>query len=388
MEVLYYTASMTFLFSMCAYSAFLWAKKKGYTGGLIVPARKSETGALLLGGSVIYVSVLLGMTILVLANKMSYYHIVSFGVTGAILAGLGYLDDKKELRPFAKLGGQFIASYIFANFCAFNLKEEQSLVFFNAFFFCGFAAFNGSNLLDGIDTISPKTVLVSCLSYFILGSMLDLWSLKAISILMAAPMVAFWWFNRAPSKIHLGEIGGGIIGLSMMFLCFVTYSSLTFMYPEMNPWQLIHVSAFGLLLPITELAVSFLRRLMVGRSPFTGDRLHMHHLLGDRYGLSATNSATVIASFHLIIQLAMVWTASKGYPIVSFWSGALCYVAFNFSIGYRYWNRTNSSTVPFTYIMDAISQKDVMIIPADFMDDIAFEMEFGEEEDPAKKDAA
>ncbi len=388
MEMLYITASFTFLFSLIAYSFFLYAKEKSLWRFFVVPARKSETGAILLGGSVIYISVLLGIGALVVTGKGSYYHLVSFGVTGAVLATLGYLDDKKELRPVAKLGGQFIASYIFANFCAFYLKDDQSLVFFNALFFCGFAAFNGSNLLDGIDTISPKTVLVSCLSYFVLGSVFDLWSVRFYAGIVAAPMFAFWWYNRAPSKIHLGEIGGGIIGLSMMLLFFVSYTSLSLKFELMSPWKLVHMSAFGLLLPIVELGVSFFRRLLVGKSPFAGDRLHIHHILGDKYGLSATHSATVIASFHLVTQLSMVWLASRGTPVIALWAGVGCYMTFNIAVGYKFWNRKDSATQPLTYIMDAIRQKDVMIISADFMDEISFEMEFGEEEIKKDKEAA
>ena len=380
MEVMAYSALITFSLAFMGFSYMLHAKKRGTAKWLITPARKSTSGAILLGGLVVYTATTLGMVGLNLIGKISYYHLFTWGVSGAILVGLGYLDDRKEIRPFAKLTGQFIASYIFANFCGFYLKDAMSMIFFNFFFIMGFAVFNGSNLIDGVDTISVKTSLVSYLSYFVLGQAYNIESLQIISTMFMAPMVAFWFFNRTPSKIHIGEIGGGIIGLSMMFLSFVSYNSLV-ETTSFSTWQIAHLASFGLLLPVIELGVSFLRRLWSGRSPFAGDKLHLHHILHLNYKLSAQSAASTIALVHMFIQSSLIYMSFQGRPIVAFWIGCSAYLFFQTSVCYRLWNSRKSGTTPLHYVMDAIQEKNVLVIQADMMDEISFDISTDEQDD-------
>tara|TARA_R110000868_G_scaffold132380_2_gene343145 strand:- start:76214 stop:77371 length:1158 start_codon:yes stop_codon:yes gene_type:complete len=380
MEVMAVAALVTFTLAFSGFSAMLFAKKRGLAKWLVTPARKSSSGAILLGGLVIYTATTLGMIGLSLADKLSYYHLFTWGVSGAILVGLGYLDDRKEIRPFAKLTGQFIASYIFANFCGFYLKDSMSMIFFNFFFIMGFAVFNGSNLIDGVDTISVKTSLISYLSYFVLGQAYNIESLQTISMLFMAPMIAFWFFNRSPSKIHIGEIGGGIIGLSMMFMSFVSYNSLI-ETTNFSTWQIAHLASFGLLLPVIELGVSFLRRLWAGRSPFAGDKLHLHHILHLNYKLSAQTAASIIALVHMTIQSSLIYMSFQGHPIEAFWIGCTSYIFFQSSVCFKLWNKRKSGTTPLHYVMDAIEQKNVIVIQADMMDEISFDISTEAQED-------
>lgn len=374
MNVAHLIAIFTFLSAFIGLYTMVKAKEKGVKSRLIIIARKSDTGAILLGGLVVFVTTTIGMIALNAFDQLSYYHFFTWGVSGSILVALGYLDDLKEIRPFAKLGGQFVASYIFANFCGFYLQDAMSMIFFNAFFFLGFAVFNGSNLIDGVDTISAKTSIVSYSSYFALGYINGIDSLQNLAVLFIAPMAAFWWFNRSPSKIHLGEIGGGIIGLSMLFLSFVTYNSFTAI-GNFSIWQNAHMAACGLLLPVAELGVSFLRRLYAGRSPFNGDKMHLHHILMNKYHLKPKNAATVVATAHAMIQSTMLFISAQGSPIMALWVGASSYVAFQIIVCASSWRMTTKAAAPLHYLMDAVKQKNVLVVPADMMDEISFDFE-------------
>ena len=56
-----------------------------------------------------------------------------------------------------------------------------------------------------------------------------------------------------------------------------------------------------------ELAVSFLRRLYFGKSPFRSDRLHLHHILTRERKLSPTNASSFCALLFLIPTLASLY---------------------------------------------------------------------------------
>jgi hypothetical protein len=76
--------------------------------------------------------------------------------------------------------------------------------------------------------------------------------------------------------------------------------------------------------PLCELGISFLRRIYTKKSPFRGDKLHLHNILKSKYKFSASKTSscmaitsTIILSsgfilaifFHPFIALVLVTTA-------------------------------------------------------------------------------
>jgi hypothetical protein len=104
---------------------------------------------------------------------------------------------------------------------------------------------------------------------------------------MAGSLMAFMIFNHHPAKIFMGDSGSLLIGLVNAILV------IKFINVAHDPVITLPITssvAIGfavLIVPLFDTLRVFSIRIINGRSPFTPDRNHVHHLLLDR-GLSHT----------------------------------------------------------------------------------------------------
>ncbi len=275
----------------------------------------------------------------------------------------GYLDDRYEIRPIVKLSFQFSLVAVFSLGCANFMHPEnsaQALVFMT---FLGLGLINGANLIDGIDTLSYKIAAVTYLAFVILAAPIQ--NLVALFLASAGffTLTGFYFFNRFPSRVHLGEIGGSCIGLSYFILATVTYEG----YRTYNP---IHSALAKALIPCVmpgmELAVSFLRRLLNGKSPFKGDRLHLHHILSDGHGLRVTTAASLEA-FVLFFSLGFAfYLADLSNALLGLAAHVLVLLAFYFGVGWRYWFL---GRLKVNFFQGLLVKKEVKLIASDGLGD-------------------
>ncbi len=102
---------------------------------------------------------------------------------------------------------------------------------------------------------------------------------------MAGSLVAFMIFNHHPAKIFMGDSGSLMIGLvnSILVIKFINMASAPFVTVPIT--SAVAIGFAILIVPLLDTLRVFSIRIINGRSPFTPDRNHVHHLLLDR-GLS------------------------------------------------------------------------------------------------------
>lgn len=141
---------------------------------------------------------------------------------------------------------------------------------------------NAYNLIDGIDGLAGTLGFVSAIlfgAYFYLASMIDY---AAFSFSLAGALLAFLIFNFSPAKLFMGDSGSLLIGttLSILVLKFINVAG--------NPashFPIESAVALGIaviVVPLVDTIRAFASRMANGKSPFTPDRNHIHHLLFDR----------------------------------------------------------------------------------------------------------
>jgi UDP-N-acetylmuramyl pentapeptide phosphotransferase/UDP-N-acetylglucosamine-1-phosphate transferase len=141
---------------------------------------------------------------------------------------------------------------------------------------------NAFNLIDGIDGLAGTLGLLTMTvfgAYFFMANM-PAYSILAFSL--AGSMLAFLLFNYNPAKIFMGDSGSLILGLvnAILVIKFITIAD------NRNAGYFLESSvAIGfsiLMVPLTDTLRVFSMRIFKGRSPFSADREHIHHLLLDR----------------------------------------------------------------------------------------------------------
>ena len=117
------------------------------------------------------------------------------------------------------------------------------------------------------------------------------------ALIVAGTMVGFLIWNWYPAKIFMGDSGSNLLGLVLGSLAIIGGAKLA-------------TTALVLGFPILDLFWSAFRRWRSGLSPFSPDRLHLHHRL---LSLGVPHSQTVLlilfisAVFGLIALVSGTW---------------------------------------------------------------------------------
>lgn len=198
-------------------------------------------------------------------------------VTSAIIALVGHLDDRHPLPPIEKLVLQFLCVIIVV-FCDPNIQTAIGDKYgiwgdlIAIFFIVGLV--NAINFIDGIDGLAGTVLVVGSLGCVLLsqgnpGS----YPYFVISSLILGMMVPFLYLNVSKKRGFLGNVGSYFFG----YLLAVMHLSVPL--NSIDPIAAFSISALCFLIPIADSVTVVTTRLLSVRSPFQGDKGHLHHRL-------------------------------------------------------------------------------------------------------------
>ncbi|OGE43869.1 hypothetical protein A3B45_02460 [Candidatus Daviesbacteria bacterium RIFCSPLOWO2_01_FULL_39_12] len=210
----------------------------------------------------------------------------TWGITAGLLILLvvGILDDKyHHLSPYLRLISQFLAALVVVlsglsiNFITnplggiINLDSLNLPIDFLAIIWIVWVM-NMINWSKGVDGQMPAVVMVAAIILgllsvkFYLSGDLGQIDVATLSFITAGASFAFLLFNWYPAKIFPGFSGSTILGFMLSVLAILAGAKLA-------------TATLVLLIPATDFAYTFFRRILQGRSPVWGDRGHLHHKL-------------------------------------------------------------------------------------------------------------
>lgn len=222
---------------------------------------------------------------------------------GSILVGLGLVDDRYDLKSSYKLAGQilaavvvvasgigisFITNPIFAlgidpgaseviRFdtlrIIFDFLGSHSIVVFADLFAIFWIVWvvNMVNFSAGVDGQMPGIVIIALFVIFAASfrfynldeSQLVVSKLSMIGIGAAA---GFLFFNFNPAKIFPGDSGSYFLGFLVAVLAILSGAK-------------VGAAILVMAIPLVDGAFTVVRRMAGGKSPFLGDKKHLHHRL-------------------------------------------------------------------------------------------------------------
>lgn len=286
------TAAVSFIITFLAIPVIIKVaeQKKLYD---LPDARKLHTKPVAsLGGVGIFGGFLLSLLLFISSQhnpEFQYYFAAAL-----IIFFLGVKDDILILTATKKFLGQVGAAAILIHLAGiritsmhglFGIQEMPLLLSLFVSYITLIVIINAFNLIDGVDGLAGSLGLLTTTifgAYFFIAEM-PAYAMMAFA--MAGSLLAFLFFNYNPAKVFMGDTGSLLLGLinSILVIKFINVADTAGTLVPVESAAAVGVSI--LMLPLADTLRVFSIRIFRGRSPFSPDCNHIHHLLLDR-GLS------------------------------------------------------------------------------------------------------
>lgn len=215
-------------------------------------------------------------------------------VGSVIIVGFGVWDDRVDLSYRSKLIGQLLAALavVLGGDIRFTslpfLSDVEAPVWAGMFvtvvFLVGVS--NAVNLTDGLDGLAGGLTFLTLSGIAYLAYIADDSTVLLLTVPFLGGLLGFLRYNTYPARIFMGDGGSQLLGFIMgVFAVLLTDSSRGPFSPSL--------ALFLLGLPFLDTLGVTAQRLAEGRSPFIGDRAHIHHKLL-RFGFTHYEAVTVI----------------------------------------------------------------------------------------------
>lgn len=193
---------------------------------------------------------------------------------------LGLLDDKYELSPPIKFGGQILGALILISF---GVKINFITNPFGGFIFLGsftipitvfwiVSIINTINLIDGLDGLAAGVSIIAVLTLFAVALQEGQTAASMLAVLLAGSCLGFLRYNFNPAEIFMGDTGSMFIGY------IIAAVSITGALKSAAAVT-IFVPMLALAFPILDTTFAILRRVINDRPIGEADHGHIHHRL-------------------------------------------------------------------------------------------------------------
>ncbi|NOS87139.1 MAG: undecaprenyl-phosphate alpha-N-acetylglucosaminyl 1-phosphate transferase [Methylococcaceae bacterium] len=269
----------------------------------------------LIGG----LGIFLATSLTLLLNDLEIVNKVAFIAATGLLAGVGLVDDYKGLGVKIRLVAQIAAALIMTEVADLKINDLGDLLgtgnidlgLFATLFtvFAVVGGINAFNMVDGIDGLAGSLMMVSLVTIAAaswLGGNIMLFN---YTIIFIAAVLGFLFFNlrifgRKNAAIFLGDTGSTLFGF---IVCWLGIYAAQGEHQMFTPTTVLWLMA----IPLLDSVSTMCRRMSKGRSPFSPDRQHLHHILA-LAGFSVNGKLIVIVA-------SAAFLSAFGYVAGQYW---------------------------------------------------------------------
>jgi UDP-GlcNAc:undecaprenyl-phosphate GlcNAc-1-phosphate transferase len=265
-------------------------------------------GLAMLGGVLAGVAMAYQLPALRLAFDTSSAEVLGALLAGVLLVGVGVLDDRYDLDALTKFAGQTTAAGVLIIFgvqwstfwipfggggdgisgSVLSLGYGQGMLLTVLF---TVVLVNAMNFVDGLDGLAAGIGMIGALAVgtFAISLILQYgndpsyYSPALIAAVLGGACVGFLPHNFNPARIFMGDSGSMLIGVLLAAATTsasgkipVVVDSPRYYLASLAP---LIVLAAVLFVPVLDLLMAVVRRTRAGMSPFSPDKMHLHHRL-------------------------------------------------------------------------------------------------------------
>ena len=232
-----------------------------------------------------------------------------------IILIVGLLDDMISLSPKVRFVVEIILVFYIIFTTGYQINDFHGLWGVNRIsnyisvpltVFACVGIINAINLIDGVDGFSSGYSMVSCLLFGIIFYNLGNMQMVTLAAIVASSLAPFFLHNvfGKSSKMFIGD--AGTLSLGVIFSVFVINiisSDTTIILAEEN-LGIIPFTLAVLCIPVFDTLRVMSSRIARGKSPFSPDKTHLHHLFIE---LGYSHIGTTLSIIGINIFVVLCW---------------------------------------------------------------------------------
>ena len=260
-----------------------------------------------MGGLAMYVGVVAAVLLASQLPALTRGFVYSSGMPAVVVAGglimvVGLIDDRWGLDALTKFAGQITAASVMVTMgVAWSvlyipiggvgtivLDQVSSILLTLAL---TVAIVNAMNFVDGLDGLAAGLGLItaSAICIFSIGLLRDhggdvlFYPPAVISVVLAGACLGFLPHNFHKARIFMGDSGSMLIGLMLAAASTTAAGPISQtaygardVFALLSPFLLVVAVMF---VPALDMLLAIIRRTRAGLSPFSPDKMHLHHRL-------------------------------------------------------------------------------------------------------------
>jgi UDP-GlcNAc:undecaprenyl-phosphate/decaprenyl-phosphate GlcNAc-1-phosphate transferase len=262
-----------------------------------------------LGGLAIFAGFISAMTIF---GQLS--HDVQRVLAGAMLLFfIGLKDDIVSISAFKKFFVQILATGIIifmgdiriTNFQGFlGIYQLDVGISYGFTFLVIVGITNAINLIDGLDGLAGSITMIVSATFGIYFYLMNREGYAQLAFSLMGGVVGFLRYNIHKAIIFMGDTGSLVCGflVSVLAIQFVEMQQI-----DSAP----SITVAILFVPVFDTVRVFAIRILKGKSPFSPDKSHIHHILSAA-GLSQINTVITLIIVKVLIIISVILLSYMG----------------------------------------------------------------------------
>ncbi len=297
--------------------------------------RKAHAGSVpLIGGVAIFTALLASSLFLLPIDRTTLFGLIG----GGLLVIVGVVDDRFGLGPKTRLAAQAGAALLLSLGAGVTLTSVGDILGFGPIglgplavpvtVFATVGIINAFNMIDGIDGLAGGLALIALGALLLLAP--EMGSSQIITLMAIAALTPYLICNLgllgyAGGKIFLGDAGSMLLGYIVVWAMIDAAGSQRSIEPVTALWFVA--------IPLVDTLGVMVRRMLQGKSPFTADRSHMHHLLMRILGSARKTLALMLSMAVALAGVGVVGHIHQVDPSVMFYAGFVLFVVYAIFLG-------------------------------------------------------
>jgi UDP-GlcNAc:undecaprenyl-phosphate/decaprenyl-phosphate GlcNAc-1-phosphate transferase len=218
------------------------------------------------------------------------------GQLGVVLAGavgmflLGWVDDRWELKPAVKFGGQLLVAAAVASAGVRITLFVPSLLFSYAVTALWIlAVINAFNFMDNMNGLCAGLGIIGALLCGLIAILHGQYLVALVAMLTLGALLGFLPYNYPQATVFLGDAGSHLVGYLLAVLAILPH-----FHSAQNPHPWAVLSPLLILgVPLFDMAWVVVLRRRMGKPFYLGDNNHLSHRLVRR-GWSQAGAVALI----------------------------------------------------------------------------------------------